>query len=278
MKLDLFKYFLLFIIICILSFIGVIILLRYIRRLNVDANIKSIDNQLENIDNEFILNVSSGTVPNHSVRNIFGQNSAQGTDFRAVWELSNTNDYEFPTSGLTMTVDSVLADNGVVIKIIGLNTDYEEISETITLNYNPAPVTTNQFFRINDVFTVSGNATQDITIQNGATTYAKINSGKGRNQASIFTVPKGYSFYLYRIDGFTADSTSQKPAKFRNKVNLPNGVVLRVAEVEFFNQMNIQRRLPFKYSEKTDITFQMAVFNGSHPCSVFGEGVLVKNN
>jgi hypothetical protein len=39
--------------------------------------------------------------------------------------------------------------------------------------------------------------------------------------------------------------------------------------------MNIQRRFPFKYSEKTDIQFQMATLTGSHELGVFGEGVLV---
>ena len=59
-------------------------------------------------------------------------------------------------------------------------------------------------------------------------------------------------------------------------MSLSNGVDLRVAEVSFFNNMNIQRRLPFKYSSKTDIAFQMATFGATHPCAVFGEGILVK--
>jgi len=39
--------------------------------------------------------------------------------------------------------------------------------------------------------------------------------------------------------------------------------------------MNIQRRIPFKYNEKTDIQFQCATNSGSHELSVFGEGILV---
>jgi hypothetical protein len=245
---------------------------------SIDTNTGNINQELSNIDNQFILNVSSESVSNHSVRNIFGQNSAQPNSFRAVWELSDTNDYIFPTLGLNMTVTSNGVDDGVIIRILGLNSDYEEIGENITLNNVIPPVTTNQFFRINDVIVTSGNASQNIVIENGGVTYAQIDSGKGRNQASIFTVPANNSFYLYRIDGFTADNTTQKAAKFRNKTTLSDGRTLRVAEVEFFNQMNIQRRLPFKYSEKTDIVFEMSTFSGSHPCSVFGEGILVKNN
>ena len=94
-------------------------------------------------------------------------------------------------------------------------------------------------------------------------------------------MPANCEFYLYRLDGFTADdaqqSPSQKAAKFRNVVTLnPSGIILRVATTEFFNQMNIQRRFPFKYSAKTDIQLQMATFDGTHPVSIFGEGILVK--
>lgn len=231
---------------------------------------------------EFKLDVSRGKVRGASVRNIFGNNDAQTSTFRAVWERSNetVGDYVFPTSALTMTINSNVADDGVVIKIIGLNSDYEEISELVTLNnsdpLNP-PTTTNQFFRINDVITISGNAANNITIENGGIIYAQVDGGRGRNQAAIYTVPKDCTFYLYRIDAFTADSTGQaKPAKFRNFVTLSTEVQLRVAEVSFFNNMNIQRRLPFKYSEKTDIVFQMATFSATHPCSVFGEGIVVK--
>ena len=40
--------------------------------------------------------------------------------------------------------------------------------------------------------------------------------------------------------------------------------------------MNIQRRFPFKYTEKTDIQFQLATRQGSHEISVFGEGLLLR--
>jgi hypothetical protein len=41
--------------------------------------------------------------------------------------------------------------------------------------------------------------------------------------------------------------------------------------------MNIQRRLPFKYNEKTDIQFQLRTGSGTHEMNVFGEGILKDN-
>jgi hypothetical protein len=41
--------------------------------------------------------------------------------------------------------------------------------------------------------------------------------------------------------------------------------------------MHINRQIPFKYTEKSDIEFQLRGSAGQQFISVFGEGVLVKN-
>ena len=233
---------------------------------------------------EFKLDVARGKARGAEVRNIFGQNDAQTTDFRAVWELSNTTDYVFPSTAQIMRVASDDAgDAGAQILVKGLDADYLEISEVVTLTATTVD-TTQQFLRINDVVTVGTQnllTTSILTVQDTAqtTVFGQIDNGHGRNQASIYTVPANCEFYLYRLDGFSADDSvppQEKAAKFRNVVTLESGIVLRVATTEFFNQMNIQRRFPFKYSEKTDIQLQMATFSGTHPVSIFAEGVVVK--
>lgn len=228
-------------------------------------------------DDNFRLNVARGKVRGASIRNIFGFNQSTGTTVRTLWELANTTDYVFPSSALPMTFTSSTgaADDGVQVRLIGLDANYEEIAETVTLN-NATPPVTQGFFRINDFITVSGNATGAVTAVNGATTYAKIDIEHGRNQASVYTVPAGCEFYLYRIDAFMNDASAAKPGLFRNKVTLSNGTVLRVADTPYLNQMNIKRDFPFKYSEKTDIELQIATLSGSTYAGVFGEGLLIK--
>lgn len=222
------------------------------------------------------LAISKGESNNYQVRNIFGYNPLVGTTYIPCWE--NNTAYTQPTTGLNMTVTSNVADNGVVIRIIGLDVNYNIIAENVTLNSATPPVTTQQFFRINDVVTISGNALNTVTISSGGITYAKIRGGDGKNQASIFTVPAGYSFYLMRIDAFCATAAqNNRQVYFRNFVCLPNGTKLRVAETSFLEIMHIQRQIPFKYEEKTDIEFQLRGSAGEQFISVFGEGVLVKN-
>jgi hypothetical protein len=221
------------------------------------------------------LQVSRGLVRDAEARNIFGFNIAIGTDFIPAWE--NATAYTYPTVALNMTaVSSNTADTDVTIITLGLDADYNRISNTVTLNGTSA-VNIGSFYRINDVITLSGNARGDVTIANNATTYAKINQGTGKSQASIFTVPAGHEFYLYRIDAFCASaSLNNRILFFRNFTRQSNGTILRVAETSFLEQINIQRRIPFRYGEKSDIQFQVRSSAGTQEIGVFAEGILTK--
>ena len=222
--------------------------------------------------------VSEGVISGSQVRNIFGWQSSTTTSFIPLWE--NATAYTYPGSALTMTVTSASAtDDGGTVTIIGLDASYNVITDTVTANNAVAPTTSIGFYRINDVIfsKTSGANVGDITISNGGTTYAKILAGIGRNQASIFTVPASKSFYLYRIDAFSNDSTAAKPGIFRNYVQYNTGQIYVVARTTFLSNMNIQRRLPFKYNEKTDIQFQLRTATGTYEMNVFGEGILKDN-
>ena len=221
------------------------------------------------------LQVSRGLVRDAEARNIFGFNIAIGTDYIPAWEVATA--YTYPTIALNMTaVSSNTSDTDVTIITLGLDENYNRISNTVTLN-GTSNVSIGSFYRINDVITLSGNARGDVTIANNAVTYAKVLQGTGKNQASIFTVPAGHEFYLYRIDAFCATATlNNRHLFFRNFIQQPNGTILRVAETTFLEQMNIQRRIPFRYSEKTDIQLQVKSSAGTQEIGVFAEGILTK--
>lgn len=222
------------------------------------------------------LNIARGLVKGTSIRNIFGYNSSVNTVFKPLWERANT--YIYPTQNLTMDVVSTNTnDTAVTIKIVGLDSDYNELSETLTLNGTSTVTSNNQYFRINDVITIAGNADGNVNVTNSSVTYARIRAGDGRNQASIYTVPANTCFYLYRIDGFSATATGSQYVTFRNEVTNSSNVTFRVAETTFINQMNIQRRLPFKYDAKSDIQFQCKSSASTNEVGVFGEGILIKD-
>src|SRR6056300_2001309 len=221
------------------------------------------------------IQVSRGLIRGATVRNIFGYNTAITTAFIPAWEFVSA--YTYPGSAITMTITSASSsDNGKTLLILGLDENYAEISDTVTINGGGDINTNKPFFRINDVILTSGETNVGlITVQNTAKTvkYGGIRIGDGRNQASIFTVPAKKCFFLYRIDGFSSDSTAAKPAVFRNFTITSSGQQYNTARTTFLGNMNIQRRLPFKYDEKTDIQCQLGTLQGSHELAVFGEGV-----
>lgn len=233
------------------------------------------------IEDQFELSVARGKVKGASIRNIFGYNIATTTTFRPLWELAGTTNYVFPSAAVNMTVTSDIgttADDGVKVTLFGLDANYEQITETVTINNATPAVTTLQFFRINDAIVTFRNATGNISVTNGGVTYARIDAGVGKNQASLFTVPAGHCFYLYRIDAFMNDASAAKPGVFRNKVTFSDGRILRVADTPYLNQMNIQRRFPFKYPEKSDVELQVRTLSGTTYAGVFGEGLLIKDD
>jgi len=227
--------------------------------------------------------VALGKSGGNSVRNIFGYNAAIPSTLTTAWEVA-TN-YTWPTEALTMTVTSNAADAGYTILIKGLDANYDEIQETILLDGTGTATTANQYYRINDVVTIGtpggayGSPQNNITLANGGTTYAQVDADKGKNQAAIFTVPRGYQLALLRISAFCASATqNNRTLTFENVARLKTGVILRVAQTEFLEQMIIDRQLPFVYDECTDIEFKLSGSAGTQFVSVFGEGILHEKN
>jgi len=225
------------------------------------------------------VDIAKGVVMDASQRNIFGTCGDTAnivtTEFRTPWELASN--YIFPSAAAQMSLVSTSAsDTAVTVLILGLDADYNIIRETQTLTGTTPITTDNTYFRINDIVCVAGNAVGDITLSVGANVYAKILAGTGRDQKAVYTVPKGYCFFLQRIDAFCTDANGGKAARFRNFLRSPNGRELRVADTTFFENMQILRQTPFKYDEKTDIEMQLRSLSGSTFGSIFAEGILVK--
>lgn len=224
----------------------------------------------------FELQVARGQIPGHSIRNIFGTNPSIGTTFRTPWENNAALPF-LPSAQQLSLVSTSASDTAVSILVSGVDADYVAISEVVALTGTTPVVTTKSFFRINDLITVAGNAVGDVTASYNSVVYAKILAGRGKNQAAVFTVPKDHSFYLGRIDAFTATANNDtKIMTFRNKVTYSDGRVFNVAQTSFVNRMDIARTLPFKVPEKATIEFQAKMNSQSADIGIFGDGVLLK--
>jgi hypothetical protein len=220
----------------------------------------------------FELQVARGQITWHSGQNIFayGTTPAIAGTFRTVWENMGTTEYVFPSSAVIMQLVSTAAGDTASITISGLDANYLLISETLVLNGTTNVPTTKQFLRVNSMAVSIGSATNPtgvITLSNGGTIYAQINtavfngttSSIGQTQMAVFTVPAGYTFYGYRYGAYSSfNGNSANYTTYRAVSNSSAGVQKLIVQTPFNTTYEVQRHFPFPYAEKTDLRFQVA--------------------
>lgn len=167
-----------------------------------------------NIDSE--LSIAAGFFDGYSIVNKAGLNLDISTNSvpEDVWENGGTYT-GFPTgSAETVTVISTSTndtDGGSgarTIRIVGLDADYNEQSETITLNGTVGATSVNTYLRVHTAsIQTSGSSNAafnagTITVRHTTTTanvFLTMRIGSNQTNCSGYTVPAGYSGYVRHI-------------------------------------------------------------------------------
>jgi len=240
----------------------------------------------------FGLSVSSGDIPGINFVNKFGHNPRVE---RAIEEDIHTGggDYNFLTSPTTLTVvsDSANDDDGGTgtntIKIEGLDSDWNEVSEDLIMDGLFGVTTANLYIRINRSYAlVSGSiGTNDglITIKNGATLISQIEAGDGQTFQSVYTVPNGKTGFLDRMYygvHHTTDSVGTRTADIYMIKREPGGsfrrIQLVVAQSEAGTQSLTWER-PEKLLAKTDVKMRVESYS-NHTDVLGGFHIILEDN
>jgi hypothetical protein len=159
----------------------------------------------------FELQVSRGQIQGHRNVTVFGFNPDVDTTQVSVWPLPSL--ITFPASAIQMTVSSSSANDtsagtgARTIVVQGLDANYNEVSETVTMNGQTAVTMTNALLRVNYAYVLtagSGNgAAGDIYIGTGtvtagvpATVYDVIKFDYNVTTTGSYTIPAGYTGYV----------------------------------------------------------------------------------
>jgi hypothetical protein len=190
-----------------------------------------------------------------------------------------------------MQLVSTAAGDTASITIVGLDANYDALSEVLVLNGTTNVPTVNQYFRINSIFVSTGSTTNPtgvVSLSNGGVVYAQINTGVfnavtsslGRSQMAVYTVPAGYTFYGYRYGAYSSfNGNSANYTTYRAITNLSSGVQQLIVQTPFNTTYEVQRHFPFQYAEKTDLRFQIASSAAAAAVvSINIGGVLIKND
>jgi len=159
----------------------------------------------------FDLQVSRGQIQGHRNVTVFGFNPDVDTTQVSVWPLPSL--ITFPASALQMTVSSSSANDtsagtgARTIVVQGLDANYNEVTETVTMSGQTAVTMTASLLRVNYAYVAtagSGNsAAGDIYIGTGtvtagvpATVYDVIKFDYNNTTTGSYTIPAGYTGYV----------------------------------------------------------------------------------
>jgi hypothetical protein len=199
----------------------------------------------------------------------FGFNPVVGTSEESIWDQGGL--YVYPAAAITMTVSSSSTNDAAAgtgartVAIAGLDANYREIGETVTLNGQTAVNTVNQYLRVfrarvttaGSGETNAGNihiGTGTVTAGVPATTYARVSAAEAQTLMAIYTVPAGYTAYIQQGTISTGTEKANQYVTARLKVR-PFGEVFQTkALVTLANEF-----IPFDFGvalaipEKSDI-------------------------
>ena len=224
--------------------------------------------------------IARGNIEEATNVNLFGYNAAVGTSYETLWNVGGQ--YSYNGTATTMNVaSSASGDSSKRVLVQGVDAEFEAISEVVTMDASNAttPVSTvAEFLRVNQIILLDGENAGNITISDNGSTYGYIAIGEGISQACQYTVPKGYSLYLFRINVNSATATGNKYITFRNVTRTAEGRVIRIARATLATtEATYDRQIPFKVEEKTYFEFEAKSSSSSNEVAIFVECVLLKN-
>ena len=239
-------------------------------------------------DEAWELNVSRGKVRGtyHIIK--FGENLDVDGSMETIWDGGGL--YTYLTNAATVTVTSTDNDDAAsgtgarTVTVEGLDANYNQVSETLTVGGSAGSV---EFLRVFRAFVEtsgsSGSNEGIISITQGATTLAQIRSvgspfstGLGQTFMSLYTVPAGYTGYIYQLNISTAKSDGNI---FLVKRGPNDNGSWRSQDIVHANQNSIERnyKFPIKIDEKTDIEVRAVSTTNNMKCAATLCILLVQN-
>lgn len=241
---------------------------------------------------DFHLQVSRGQVQGHASMQIIGYNDNVDQAWVPIWADGTLS---FPAAALVMKVSSTNAADTAAgagartVMVSGLDANYLQISETVTLDGQTAVNTVNSYLAINSFMVTSaganGTASGDIYIGSGvvttgvpATAYDYIPTGWNFNQTAVYTVPAGYTAYIPYSRLTFAQASGTNAVWGRITTTGTNGVKMAtVSAVANNGIVEFNPKYPIAVAEKTRIVAEARGAANDNYVATIIQIVLVKN-
>jgi hypothetical protein len=228
----------------------------------------------------FELQVARGDITGHTALFKYGYNPLIVNVEETIWDVGGI--YAYPTSAVKMTATSAggADDEFVEITMVGLDADYNEVSEVVTLDGTGVGESNTFFLRIYRAFVSGSQApTGNVTITNSSTTYAQITLGENQTLMAVYTVPAGHTLYVTEGIATHGTDTSGAFMTVRFLTRRTNGVFRTGVKVDIIGgELIFPFTQPLKIEEKTDVEVRAKCSkNQNNAISAVFQGVLIKN-
>lgn len=151
--------------------------------------------------------VVRGNVSKMSAINKFGYNASVGSSaFETVWDGNNVYTYITSASVASATSDAAAsADDGATVTVYGLDANYNEVQETLTVGGGAGSVLFYRIFRAILISHPTGDTNiGDITITCDSKNAAIIQANRGQTLMAVYTVPANKRAYVMQVDAGSA--------------------------------------------------------------------------
>ena len=235
----------------------------------------------------FELQVARGQISWHKRLFQFGTNLAVGTSFSTLWPGGGTL-YTYPTSATVLKISSASASDTAAgtgartVIVYGLDANYNEISEIVTLDGQTAVNTVNSYLRFHEMMVLtagSGGTAAGIlyagvgVVTSGvpATIYGYVPVGYNVSEQAFWTVPAGYTAYITSCTWTSANTTANIAVTGSLNIRPLGGVFLVQSTCKMLAGNSFDRHFDtaLQIPEKTDI--EMRAASSTAGSSVTGE-------
>ena len=240
----------------------------------------------------FEIQVSRGQIAGHRAITVFGYNADVDQTEVTVWPYTGIVSYPSVAITLKVSSTSLLDTSGGTgarsVTIQGLDANYDEISEVVTLNGQTVVNTVNSYRRINfasvttvgstlsaqgDIFFGTGTVTAGVP----ATVYNLIKFDYNNTVTGHYTVPAGHTAFLMQGNFSAGQDTGTTGVRGRLLTIDATGI-RRTAAVVTANNASIEYpfEFPIPIPEKTDIEATATGQSQNNQASILFVLLLVK--
>lgn len=211
---------------------------------------------------DFALQVARGQIPGHRVVQVFGYNADLDQTEESVWPDGGTIPHPLTASVLKISSssanDTAAGTGARTVHISGVDDNFNEVGETVTLNGQTAVNTVNSYRYVNYFYVVTvgsgGHNDGNINVGTGTVTagvpavlYDIIAAGYNQRTTAHFCVPAGYTGFMAVGIVTVGQVSGSSPVTAFLKQHGPDEI-LRVGAVSTLNNGSVQYDFAYPYT------------------------------